>query len=180
MLKPEKNQTDRKKWHVVYTRSRAEKKVYADLKARDIDCFLPLQKRLRQWKDRKKWIEVPLMTGYCFVHITCAEFDKVLNTNNVVSYVTFEKKAAVIPDVQIEYLQKMVRQSEFEILVSRDTFEPGKRVEILAGPLMGLQGELVEEQGRNHFVLRIEAINTVFTAVVSAEDLTALPTVYTY
>ncbi|MDD4108214.1 MAG: UpxY family transcription antiterminator [Prolixibacteraceae bacterium] len=169
-----------KKWHVVYTRSRAEKKVHADLKAMEIECFLPLQKLLRQWKDRKKWIEVPLMTGYCFVRINSLEFDKVLRASNVVAYVVFEKKAAVIPDIQIEYLQTMVRQSEFEIRVSRDTFMPGKRVEVIAGPLMGLQGELMEEQGKNHFVLRIEAINTVFMAVVPAENLTALPPVYSF
>jgi hypothetical protein len=48
-------------------------------------------------------------------------------------------------------------------------------VEILTGPLMGLQGELMEQQGRNHFLLRIDAINTVFMAVVPAEYLTALP-----
>ncbi len=164
-----------KKWHVVYTRSRAEKKVYVDLQATGIECFLPLQKQLRQWKDRKKWIEVPLMTGYCFVRINNFEFDKVLRTCNVVGYVVFEKKAAVIPDTEIEYLKKMIMQSEFEVRVSRDTFMPGKRVEILTGPLMGLQGELMEQQGRNHFLLRIDAINTVFMAVVPAEYLTALP-----
>ena len=176
----EKKPAGRKKWHVVYTRSRAEKKVYLELKIQDIECFLPLQKRLRKWKDRKKWIEVPLMTGYCFVRIDNSEFETVLRTDNVVSFVSFEKKAAIIPDVQIEYLQKMIRQSEFEIQVSRDTFKPGKKVEIIAGPLVGLQGELVEKQGKNHFVLRIDAINTVFMAVVPAENLTALPSVYNY
>jgi transcription antitermination factor NusG len=171
----ENNLAGNKKWHVVYTRSRAEKKVYYDLKAIDIECFLPLQKQLRQWKDRKKWIEVPLMTGYCFVRINNSDFNKVLRTCNVVGYVVFDKKAAVIPDIEIDYLQKMVMQSEFDICVSRDTFRPGKRVEVLTGPLMGLQGELMEEQGRDHFVLRIDAINTVFMAVVPAENLTALP-----
>lgn len=169
------NQAGNKKWHVVYTRSRAEKKVFCDLKSIEIECFLPLQKQLRQWKDRKKWVEVPLMTGYCFVRINNSEFNKVLHTSNIAGYVMFEKKAAVIPDTEIEYLQKMVMQSEFEVRVSRDTFSPGKRVEILTGPLMGLQGELIEEQGRNHFVLRIDAISTVFMAVVPAENLTALP-----
>jgi len=164
-----------KKWHVVYTRSRAEKRVAVDLQARDVDCFLPLQKQLRKWKDRKKWVEVPLITGYCFVRISCSEFETVLRADNVVSFVSFENKPAIIPDVQIEYLQQMVSQSEFEIEVSRDTFMPGKRVEIIAGPLLGLQGELVEKHGKHNFVLRIDAINTVFKAVVPAENLTALP-----
>jgi len=68
-MKTTKNPINQKAWHVVYTRSRAEKKVYADLTAQGIECFLPVQKQLRQWKDRKKWVEMPLMPGYCFVYI---------------------------------------------------------------------------------------------------------------
>ena len=97
-----KNINHQKQWHVIYTRSRAEKKVQLELILKDIENYLPIQKKLRQWKDRKKWVEMPLMSGYCFVHITRKEYDLVLQTNNVVSYVRFEGKAATIPDSQID------------------------------------------------------------------------------
>jgi len=84
------NSSDNKVWYAVYTRSRAEKKVLAELEAKNIECFLPLQKQLRQWKDRKKWVEVPLIPGYCFVHINRIDYDRVLHINNVVSYTIFE------------------------------------------------------------------------------------------
>ena len=105
------NKTEQKFWYVVYTRSRAEKKVRDELTYNNIECFLPLQKKLRQWKDRKKWVEMPLMSGYCFVHISRKEYDNVLQTNNVVCYVTFEGKAAVIPNQQIDSVKKMMKQS---------------------------------------------------------------------
>ena len=164
-----------KSWHVIYTRSRAEKKVYEELIRNNIECFLPLQKKLRQWKDRKKWVEMPLMSGYCFVNITRNNYDEVLKTNNVVSYITFEGKAAVIPEKQINALKKMLRQYDFEVTVTSENFKPGKRVEVLAGPLIGLRGELIETRGKNKFMLRFEQINSSFIVEVPAEQLTLLP-----
>jgi transcription antitermination factor NusG len=173
-MKTTKNPANQKVWHVIYTRSRAGKKVYADLTARGIECFLPLQKQLRQWKDRKKWVEMPLMPGYCFVHITRSDYDRVLNTKNVVAYVVFEGKAAVIPDKQIDSLKQMLRQTDFKVEVSHETFRQGKKVGIINGPLLGLTGELKKEHGNNRFILRIDAINTVFKADVPAESLTCI------
>ena len=161
-----------KAWYVVYTRSRAEKKVFAELTTQRIECFLPLQKKLRQWKDRKKWVEMPLMPGYCFVHINRRDYDRVLNTENVVAYVVFEGKAAVVPDEQINFLKKMIQQSDFEVEVTRNTFRPGKKVEIIKGPLMGVQGELIEAHGKKRFTLQIQAINTSFVADVPSDNLT--------
>ena len=164
-----------KKWHVVYTRSRAEKKVSNELSQKNIDNFLPLKKSLRQWKDRKKWIETPLISGYCFVHISRKEYDAVLQTDNVVCYISFESKAAIIRDEQIENLKRMLRQFDFEVEVTRENFKPGKMVEIIQGPMVGMRGELVQVRGKNKFALRFTQINSTFTVEIPAACLSALP-----
>ncbi len=164
-----------RRWYAVYTRSRAEKKVELELQLQGIECYLPLQKKLRQWKDRKKWVEVPLMPGYCFVHIHRGEYDRVLQTNHVVCYITFEGKAAVVRTEQIEALQTMLRQSDFEVEVSYENFEKGKRVEIIEGPLIGLRGELSEVRGKHKFLLRIEQLDKNFIVEVPAAQLSAIP-----
>lgn len=170
-----KLESTHKHWYVIYTRSRAEKKVEAELTSMGIECFLPLQKKLRQWKDRKKWVEIPLISGYCFVCISRKEYDRILQINNVVCYVTFERKAAIIPNKQIEYLKQMLKQYDFDITVSHENFEAGKKVEIVEGPLVGLRGELIEERGKNKFILRISEMETSFTVEVPAAYLSALP-----
>ena len=154
-----------KTWYVVNTRSRAEKKVRDELIHKNIECFLPVQKKLRQWKDRKKWVEMPLISGYCFVHISDNEYNKVLHTDNVVCYIRFEGKAAVIPDNQIGYLKQMLAQNDFEVEVTHDN----------EGPLIGIKGELVDVRGKNKFILRIHQINNTFTAEVPASSLSLLP-----
>ena len=164
-----------KQWHVVYTRSRAEKTVYTDLTQKNIECFLPIQKKLRQWKDRKKWVEMPLISGYCFVNISRKEYDLVLQSGNVVSYVRLEGKAAIIPDSQIEALKLMLKQYEFEVTVSTEHFNPGKIVEVVAGPMMGLRGELVEARGKNKFIIRILPLQSALTVEIPAEHLSGIP-----
>ena len=165
---------NQKQWYVVYTRSRAEKKVNDELTYQNIECYLPLQKKLRQWKDRKKWVEFPLMSGYCFVKITRREYDLVLQSDNVVCYVTFEGKAAVIPEYQIEALQKMTKQYDFEVNVTTEKFEPGQTVVIIAGPMIGLRGELVKARGKNKFIIRLDELKSAVSIEIPSEHLTAV------
>jgi transcription antitermination factor NusG len=164
-----------KTWFVVYTKSRSEKKVSEELVRKGIECFLPVQKKLRKWKDRKKWVEMPLISGYCFVHITRKEYDSVLQTDNVVSYVTFEGKAASVPENQIDNLKCMLGQSEVEVSVTHDNFAPGQKVEVITGPLIGLQGELIGARGNKKFILRFEQINSIFTVEIKNSDITYIP-----
>ena len=171
------NQTTKqsKKWYAVYTRSRAEKKVLAELQANNIESFLPLQKQLRQWKDRKKWVEMPLLPGYCFVHISRNEYELVLQSNNVVCYITFEGKAAEVREEQIEALKIMLHQNEFEVEITHENFSIGKKAEIIRGPLLGLQGELIDIRGKHKFLLRIEQLDKNFIVEVPADHLSAIP-----
>lgn len=118
---------------------------------------------------------MPLISGYCFVYINRKEYDTVLKSENVVCYITFEGKAAVIPSCEIKQLKKMLRQSDFEITVYNGNFTPGQKVEIIKGPLMGLQGELINCRGKKRFVIRISQIKNVFSVDVPADWLTGLP-----
>lgn len=164
-----------KQWYVVYTRSRAEKRVNDELTKQNIECFLPLQKKLRQWKDRKKWVEFPLLSGYCFVHITKHEYNRVLQCDNVVCYVTFEGKAAIIPEIQIDSLRKVSKQFDFEMNVTTEKFEPGQKVEVIAGPMIGARGELVKARGKHKFIIRLDRLESAVAIEIPVEHLTAIP-----
>ncbi len=91
----------KKKWYAIYTKSRNEKKLATNLKARGIEVYLPLLKTLKQWSDRKKWVEIPLFRSYLFVHILDKEYLDVLQTDGVVRFITFRKERIPIPESQI-------------------------------------------------------------------------------
>jgi transcriptional antiterminator RfaH len=144
-------------WYAAYTKSRAEKKVLTELQRQGIDAYLPLQKKLRQWSDRRKWVEEPLIRCYIFVNIDMNDYYKVLNTRGVVNYITFEGKAVPIPDNQIEVLRKIVA-TEADVEVTADNFAPGDKVRVVSGPMHGLEGELVNFRGNRRVMVRIDHI----------------------
>ncbi len=160
-------------WYAIRVKSRSEKKVYADLTEQNVEAYLPLQRRLRIWSDRKKWVEMPLISGYVFVFISKKEYEIVLRTYNVVSYIYFEGKAAVIRDEDINLLKRMLGQSDLELEVTEEQFSPGQKVEIIAGPLLGIIGELIEFKGKNKVALRIPPLG--YTVLIEAPGKNLAP-----
>ena len=59
--------SEEKKWHVIYTKSKWEKKVDELLMQKGFESWCPVQKQERQWSDRKKIIETPLFRSYVFI-----------------------------------------------------------------------------------------------------------------
>jgi transcription antitermination factor NusG len=146
-----------KTWYAVYVKSRFEKKVAAELASKGIEYYLPLQKILKQWSDRKKWVEEPLFRSYIFVRILQSEYYEVLNTVGAVKYITFEGKAVPVPEPQIEAIRYYLDEKDPEMLEDLH-WEKGQRVEVIAGSLTGLVGELVEVKGKNKVSVEIEAV----------------------
>lgn len=133
-----------KVWNAIYVNSRAEKKITESLLAKNIEAYSPIVKTMRQWSDRKKIVEMPLMNGYVFVKIDASESDKVMQTKGVVSFVKSEGRIAVIREPEINRLKQLVDlgyQLESEA-ISR-TYKEGEKVKITSGPLKGIEGYVV-------------------------------------
>lgn len=158
-------------WHAVYVKSRAEKKAQLELQVMEIETFLPLQRKLRQWSDRKKWVETPLISGYLFVRASRREYDQVLQSNYIVSYVRFEGKAAIVPDSQIEYLQLMLRQDNSEVEIKREKLKPGQMIEVVSGPMIGLKGKLQKIKGKNKVAVELEQLGYSALVEIQVEDI---------
>ena len=157
-------------WFALYTKSRAEKKVCAELKQLGIEVYLPLRKELRHWSDRKKWIEIPIINSYIFVNIRMNEYRRVFESKGVVRYVAHNGKAVVIPDHEIESMKQTVA-SNLTFNVEASSIRKGQIVTIASGPLKGIMGEVVEVQGTRKFYMRISHIG--YTLVVTLDDETA-------
>ncbi len=163
-----------KSWFAVYVKSRAEKKVAAGLLKEGIDHFLPLVKVLRQWSDRKKWVEVPLFRSYVFVHIGPGDYFKVLQLTGVIRYITFEGKAVSIPVQQIEAIRYFLNGYDQETTDDETVWEKGKKVEIISGSLTGLRGELVEVKGKHKINIEIEAVGKTILIEIKKNKLRLL------
>ncbi len=162
-----------KKWYVVYTRPRYEKKVERYLSEKDIECYLPLVKSLRKWSDRKKWVYLPLFSSYVFIKINEKEHFEVLNTQGVVRFISFEGRPAVIPDKQIEEI-KWLLSNEVETETVDKKLEPGTMVEIIKGPLRGFKAEMIYYNNKRNILIRLEQLGKVILVKVNENQVIAV------
>ncbi|WP_316759822.1 UpxY family transcription antiterminator [Pedobacter aquatilis] len=143
------------KWYPVYTRSRAEKKAYNELQRKQIISYLPLKKTVKQWSDRKKIIEEPLIKSYLFVYISAKEYAEVLMTDGIARFLYFSGKIASMPEQQIENL-KLLLATDAELEVLEHDFKTGEKVIIKAGPFKGMLAETISLHNKQRVILRLE------------------------
>ncbi len=151
-----------KQWYALYTRSRAEKKVYDVLINEGITAYLPLIKKVRNWSDRKKIVDAPLFNSYVFVMVNEKDYYKALNVFGALRYITFEGKPVAIPEKQIIAIQRYVDDP----LTEEDAdmiLEPGQLVVIRTGPMEGLTGELVSYKNKFRLLVHIETIGQIIS-----------------
>ncbi len=158
------------KWYVVYTKSRSEKKINERLEKIGIETYLPLIKTLRQWSDRKKKVEIPLINSYIFVKANKLNYTSILNTEGVINFIKFENKHASIPDNQINNL-KILMQDSNDITVSNNEFIKGEKIKIEFGKFKGYNGEIKELKGKHKLIVYIQALNTSFSLEISVENV---------
>ncbi len=144
-------------WHAIYTRPRSEKKALIELEEKGIDAYLPLVKTLKQWSDRKKWVEEPLFKSYIFVRVSEIEYYDAINMFHTVRYITFEGKAVPIPPQQIEAIRIYISQEE-NLNTDMSGYKSGQEVSIIDGPMKGLSGTLVRVTGKNKLRIEIDGV----------------------
>ena len=142
------------RWYPVYTRSRAEKKAYDELIRKGIISYLPLRKTLKQWSDRKKIVEEPLIKSYLFVYISSKEYAEVLTTNGIARFIYFSGKIAAMPNQQIDHL-KLLLATEEELAVFDYEIKPGEKVLIKANAMIPQIKKPVVDQIANFITLGI-------------------------
>jgi len=163
------NQTNHLHWYALRTKSRHEKVVRDQLANLEMDALLPTVKRLSQWKDRKKEIEAPLFSGYCFVRFSPHEKLSVLGVTGVVEVVGSGSRPEPIPDEEIEALKAL--------MTSVLPYDPhpylheGMTVEVVRGPLKGVHGILLRKEKRYRLVLCIQLIQQAAAVEIDGADV---------
>ncbi|MDB4926950.1 UpxY family transcription antiterminator [Mucilaginibacter sp.] len=155
------------KWYPVYTQPRAEKKAFQTLVNKGIEAYLPLHRQMKQWSDRKKWVEEPFIKSYLFVHITEQEKTEVLMTKGIARFIYFSNTVATMPDRQIVDL-KLLMASPYDLEITEENLQPGEKIIIKAGPLKGMTGNMVSYRSQKQLVLKLESLGCSILVNVAA------------
>lgn len=157
------------RWYALRTRSRHEKLVRDSLHGQGIEELLPTVKRLSQWKDRKKEIEAPLFSGYCFARFAWPDRLTVQKVSGVVEIVGGGQRPEPIPDEEIDALKILMAST-----LPYDSYpylQEGMAVEVVRGPLEGMHGILARKGKHHRLVIAVHLIQQAAAVEIDAGDV---------
>lgn len=115
-------------WYVLITKPKSEKKVAQKLEEKGIEVCCPISVEIRQWSDRKKKVEVPLLPSMVLVKLEDKERPIVFETYGAVRYLFWLGKPATVSEVEIEALLD-IKSSHLKVL-EVEQLKPGKIIEV--------------------------------------------------
>jgi len=166
-------------WYAVYTRSRHEQQVNRRLAEKSFETFFPRIEVWSQWKDRRKRIQKPLFTGYLFVHSNRGRghWLDILETNGVVRILgSYNEGPLPVPERQIFSIRQILKA---DVVFSYHPYlNVGDRVRVMAGPMAGAEGILLEsrprEKGAPSGVKLVVSVDLLNRAIAVEMDATLI------
>jgi transcription antitermination factor NusG len=159
-----------KKWHVLVTHPRAAKKVGMRLSEVEIENFVPLQKQLRQWHDRKKWVDVPLFNYYIFVNISTKKRHEVFQIMGITKFLSIDGKLSTIPTEEIERIKRLCSYAG-KVKVEQGIFNIGDEVDIMEGHFIGLRGQVINSNDNKKIRISIPSLNCSATVLLDKNNV---------
>ena len=160
------------RWYATYTNPRHEKRVESQMRERLIECFLPLYRCVRRWKDRQKQLDLPLFPGYVFVRIPLRARRSVLTIPGVAQIVSFNGVPAPVGDEEIETLREGLARNAW--MQPHPYLRVGRRVRVCSGPMAGATGILVRRKDKFRLVLTIDLLMRSVAVEVDECDIEPL------
>ena len=168
------------KWYVLVTKPNAEKQTSKRLSKIGIENYLPLQRELRVWHDRKKWVEVPLFKSYVFVKTFDNLRKEVYLAGGVLKYVTMGDHICILSQEEVDRIQRLCACPEAVVIEKMPPSPPslfalGDEVEVMAGPLQGFRGHLIQQDGQHRLRVEIKGLGYFATVIVDENIVRKAP-----
>jgi transcription termination/antitermination protein NusG len=147
-------------WFVLWTESRAEKKVASRIAARGIEPWMPTVTERHRWSDRWRDVVLPLFPGYLFARNDSDNLRVLLHTPGVLTVVKAGDKPAVVPESLVNSLRRAVEISggATKAIADAHSYSVDEKVVVQEGPLAGLRGVVRQLRGGRHLVIWVEEI----------------------
>jgi len=148
-----------KGWYVIYTKSRYEKKTAQILTEQNFKVYLPLNKTISQWSDRKKKVEKPLFSSYVFIYLeTIKDYLRALAIEGVVIFIKFGNRLVRVLDEEIDRIRVFLNEfSDVELRNSLD-IKVGEKRRITSGPFENYDCEIIKIDNKKKICVRIESL----------------------
>ena len=154
-----------KRWIAVLVQVNCEKKTATRLGKVGYETYIPTQKQVHKWSDRKKKVDQLIIPMVVFVRATIREEEWLRDQSYIYKLLALpgsdeDKKrfATPIPDNQIERLKFLLENAESEVTIVNN-FKVGELVRVISEPLKGLEGVVSEADEKSSIVgIQIDGI----------------------
>lgn len=164
---------DTPQWVALYTNSRAEKKTAQTLQDAGYEVYLPLLHTRRQWSDRWKVVEVPLINSYIFAKIRAKDVAPVRASAGVVAIISWHGQPAIIPDREIDAIKRLMDAKAAIHVRNNSQLRRGVKVRIVEGPFVNMEGMLISNCEDGNFCVSISGLD--FALVTTIEESILVP-----
>ena len=159
-------------WFALQVRTRNEAGVAEQLTGRGYERFLPLYKVRKRWSDRIKEVDAPLFPGYLFCRFDPQDRLPILKTPGVIQIVGFNNGPTAVDESEIQSIQRLVTagvpNQPWPYLAA------GDRVRIDSGPLLGLEGILIDVKRSHRLVLSVTLLQRSVAVEIDSALITAI------
>jgi transcription antitermination factor NusG len=152
-------------WFVLYTQPRNEKKVAERLEKLGITAYCPMTIQVRQWSDRKKKVEVPLLNSYVFVHLEEADRKLVFEVPGIVRYLFWLGEPAIVRNEEIKTLQNWLSLDFAELEVK--ALKPGDTIMLKEGAFKNQEAR-IKTISKNKMQLVLTSLGILVTLTTSS------------
>lgn len=157
-------------WWVAHTKSRNEKALAHDLMAKDVSYFLPMTWKVRHQSHRTIKSLLPLFTGYLFFCGNEAGRIELLKTNRVANLIEVSDQNSLVSE--LARFEQALRTGA--PLIPHKYLEKGQWCRVIAGPLLGLEGIVVQTKGDARLVLQIDILGQAASVEIDVDMIEPL------
>lgn len=151
-------------WYVICTKPNTELKVARQLNSLGINAFCPSYSYVKKYSDRKKKAEKPLMPRYVLVNMLEKDRTKVFAIPNVIRYLFWLGKPAIVKHEEIETLKNDL--TGHQSVSDKSSLNVGSDFAIPYGPFKGISGQILNFSN-NRMKLELKSIGLFLTVNIS-------------
>ena len=152
-------------WWVAHTKSRNEKALAHDLVARKVNYFLPMTLKVSRRSHRTIKSMLPLFTGYLFFCGHENERVELLKTNRVANLLEVTDQGELLRE--LVRIEQAVRAGV--PLTPHKYIERGQWCRVIAGPLLGVEGIVVDQKGGTRLVLQVDMLGQAASVEIDVD-----------
>jgi transcription antitermination factor NusG len=159
--------TDDRKWFVIRTKPRREKKLAECSFRSKINYFLPLKDSERVYKYRKVLFTKPLFPGYVFVKCNPDEHRTLVLTGHTAHFLSVPNEKELTDELK-QILTGRQIGADFK---ETKYLDKGTKVKIVSGPFEGLTGIVEDQNNIKEVVLQINLLKQAVSVTVSSRQV---------